>query len=228
MHRLPVRRIEMPTPYAVGPVNAYLIEAEPVTLVDAGLNTPQAKQRALPCSGRRRHVPRVDRAGHHHARSPRSLRPGGRHPRRIPRDGLRARARDRPRARSPDALRGRASSGRGRHAARAPFQDGPGAQGQPAPTVEARRSDPDARGSYVRVQERRRGLQPGRAPYAGPHRGTHGPARARDAACFSPGTSCSRTCRRTHFWSPRSTSPGSGVARSRSTSLRWSAWPGWI
>jgi glyoxylase-like metal-dependent hydrolase (beta-lactamase superfamily II) len=30
----------MPTPYAVGPVNAYLIEAEPLTLVDAGINTP--------------------------------------------------------------------------------------------------------------------------------------------------------------------------------------------
>ena len=38
-----VRRIEMPTPYAVGPVNAYLIEAEPLTLVDAGINTPQAQ-----------------------------------------------------------------------------------------------------------------------------------------------------------------------------------------
>jgi glyoxylase-like metal-dependent hydrolase (beta-lactamase superfamily II) len=39
---LPVRRIEMPTPYVVGPVNAYLIEAEPLTLVDAGINTPAA------------------------------------------------------------------------------------------------------------------------------------------------------------------------------------------
>lgn len=33
----------MPTPYAVGPVNAYLIRAEPLTLVDAGINTPQAQ-----------------------------------------------------------------------------------------------------------------------------------------------------------------------------------------
>lgn len=33
----------MPTPYAVGPVNAYLIEAEPVTLIDAGINTPGAQ-----------------------------------------------------------------------------------------------------------------------------------------------------------------------------------------
>lgn len=43
MERLPVRKIVMPTPYAVGPVNAYLIEAEPLTLVDAGINTPQAR-----------------------------------------------------------------------------------------------------------------------------------------------------------------------------------------
>lgn len=33
----------MPTPYAVGPVNAYLIDAEPLTLIDAGVNTPQAQ-----------------------------------------------------------------------------------------------------------------------------------------------------------------------------------------
>lgn len=40
---LPVRPITMPTPYAVGPVNACLIEAEPLTLVDAGINTPDAR-----------------------------------------------------------------------------------------------------------------------------------------------------------------------------------------
>ena len=40
---LPVRPITMPTPYAVGPVNAYLIEAEPLTLVDAGINTPESQ-----------------------------------------------------------------------------------------------------------------------------------------------------------------------------------------
>lgn len=33
----------MPTPYAVGPVNAYLILGEPITLVDAGFNMPQAQ-----------------------------------------------------------------------------------------------------------------------------------------------------------------------------------------
>lgn len=33
----------MPTPYAVGPVNAYLIEAEPLTIVDTGINTPDAQ-----------------------------------------------------------------------------------------------------------------------------------------------------------------------------------------
>ena len=43
MERLPVKRIEMPTPYGVGPVNAYLLEAEPLTLIDCGINTPQAK-----------------------------------------------------------------------------------------------------------------------------------------------------------------------------------------
>lgn len=43
MERLPVRRIVMPTPYAVGPVNAYLVEGDPVTLIDAGINTPQAQ-----------------------------------------------------------------------------------------------------------------------------------------------------------------------------------------
>ena len=37
----------MPTPYAVGPVNAYLIDAEPLTLVDAGINTPQAQNALL-------------------------------------------------------------------------------------------------------------------------------------------------------------------------------------
>src|SRR5687767_2948967 len=47
MEALPVRRIEMPTPYAVGPVNAYLIDAEPVTLIDAGINTPQGQNALL-------------------------------------------------------------------------------------------------------------------------------------------------------------------------------------
>ncbi|MDQ3956908.1 MAG: MBL fold metallo-hydrolase, partial [Actinomycetota bacterium] len=43
MSRLPVRRIVMDTPYPVGPVNAYLIEAEPLTIVDAGINTPESQ-----------------------------------------------------------------------------------------------------------------------------------------------------------------------------------------
>ena len=42
-----VHRIVMPTPYAVGPVNAYLIDAEPATLIDAGINTPQAQNALL-------------------------------------------------------------------------------------------------------------------------------------------------------------------------------------
>jgi glyoxylase-like metal-dependent hydrolase (beta-lactamase superfamily II) len=45
MSRIPeVHRIVMPTPYAVGPVNAYLVMAEPLTLVDAGINTPEAAE----------------------------------------------------------------------------------------------------------------------------------------------------------------------------------------
>jgi glyoxylase-like metal-dependent hydrolase (beta-lactamase superfamily II) len=40
---LPVKRIEMPTPYGVGSVNAYLLEAEPLTLIDCGINTPSAQ-----------------------------------------------------------------------------------------------------------------------------------------------------------------------------------------
>lgn len=43
MQPLPVKRIEMPTPYGVGPVNAYLLEADPLTLIDCGINTPQAQ-----------------------------------------------------------------------------------------------------------------------------------------------------------------------------------------
>ena len=36
-------QIVMPTPYAVGPVNAYLLPGEPLTLVDCGIDTPEAK-----------------------------------------------------------------------------------------------------------------------------------------------------------------------------------------
>jgi glyoxylase-like metal-dependent hydrolase (beta-lactamase superfamily II) len=38
-----IERIVMPTPYAVGPVNAYLLPGPPVTLVDCGIDTPEAK-----------------------------------------------------------------------------------------------------------------------------------------------------------------------------------------
>jgi glyoxylase-like metal-dependent hydrolase (beta-lactamase superfamily II) len=34
-----VHRIEVPTPFRVGPVNAYLIEDDPLTLVDSGPNS---------------------------------------------------------------------------------------------------------------------------------------------------------------------------------------------
>jgi len=41
---LEVTRIVMPTPYGVGPVNAYLIHAQPLTLIDAGFQTDEARE----------------------------------------------------------------------------------------------------------------------------------------------------------------------------------------
>lgn len=52
----PVHRLVMPTPYAVGPVNAYLIEGDPLTLIDCGINTPEsieAFEREFTATGRR-------------------------------------------------------------------------------------------------------------------------------------------------------------------------------
>jgi glyoxylase-like metal-dependent hydrolase (beta-lactamase superfamily II) len=43
VNALPVKRIVMPTPYGVGPVNAYLIDAEPLTLIDAGFQTQESQ-----------------------------------------------------------------------------------------------------------------------------------------------------------------------------------------
>lgn len=40
---IPVETLSLPTPYEVGPVNAYLITAEPVTMIDAGVNTVDAE-----------------------------------------------------------------------------------------------------------------------------------------------------------------------------------------
>jgi glyoxylase-like metal-dependent hydrolase (beta-lactamase superfamily II) len=39
---LPIHRIPVPTPFPVGPVNAYLIDAVPLTLVDSGPKTDEA------------------------------------------------------------------------------------------------------------------------------------------------------------------------------------------
>jgi len=38
-----LHRIELPTPFPVGPVNAYLLVGDPLTLVDAGPKTPEAQ-----------------------------------------------------------------------------------------------------------------------------------------------------------------------------------------
>jgi glyoxylase-like metal-dependent hydrolase (beta-lactamase superfamily II) len=45
--KLPIHPITVPTPYAVGPVNVYLIEASPLTLIDAGINTDEGKAALL-------------------------------------------------------------------------------------------------------------------------------------------------------------------------------------
>jgi len=51
-----VHRIELPTPFPVGPVNVYLLDGEPLTLVDAGPKTPEAQaalEEGLARAGRR-------------------------------------------------------------------------------------------------------------------------------------------------------------------------------
>ncbi len=39
---MPIHKITLPTPFAVGPVNLYLVEGEPLTLIDAGPRTEEA------------------------------------------------------------------------------------------------------------------------------------------------------------------------------------------
>jgi len=43
MNCLPVETLSLPTPYPVGPVNAYVIPVEPITMIDAGVNTVDAE-----------------------------------------------------------------------------------------------------------------------------------------------------------------------------------------
>lgn len=40
---LPVETLSLPTPYAVGPVNVHVVTAEPLTIIDAGVNTVDAE-----------------------------------------------------------------------------------------------------------------------------------------------------------------------------------------
>ena len=42
-HSLPVETISLPTPFGVGQVNAYVIAADPMTMIDAGANTVDAE-----------------------------------------------------------------------------------------------------------------------------------------------------------------------------------------
>ena len=39
-----IHQIPTPTPFYVGPINAYLIEDEPLTLIDSGVKTDEAEQ----------------------------------------------------------------------------------------------------------------------------------------------------------------------------------------
>ena len=41
-----IHRLAIPTPFAVGRVNAYLIEDDPLTLVDSGPNSREGARRA--------------------------------------------------------------------------------------------------------------------------------------------------------------------------------------
>lgn len=43
MTSLSVETLSLPTPYAVGPVNTYVIPVEPMTMIDAGVNTVEAE-----------------------------------------------------------------------------------------------------------------------------------------------------------------------------------------
>ena len=44
--RLTMEPIVLPTPFPVGPVNCWLLQGDPLTLVDAGPNTPEALARS--------------------------------------------------------------------------------------------------------------------------------------------------------------------------------------
>ena len=40
---LPIETLSLPTPYAVGPVNSYVLTGDPLTMIDAGVNTVDAE-----------------------------------------------------------------------------------------------------------------------------------------------------------------------------------------
>ena len=69
-------RLRIPTPFAVGRVNCYLIEDEPLTLVDTGPELGQVARRARAPARRARARDRGDRAGRPHPPAHRPPRPG--------------------------------------------------------------------------------------------------------------------------------------------------------
>ena len=95
--RVVIHCLPIPTPFRVGPVNCYLIDDDPLTLVDVGPNSGALAGRARGRAARARPPARGPRADRHHPPARRPPR-AGRHPRRaLGRRGLRARP---PRARS--------------------------------------------------------------------------------------------------------------------------------
>ena len=71
-----IHRLAIPTPFAVGRVNVYLIEDDPLTLVDAGPNSGRALDELQRAARRARHGDRGPRAGDRHAPAHRPHRAG--------------------------------------------------------------------------------------------------------------------------------------------------------
>ena len=90
-----IHRLQIPTPFAVGRVNCYLIEDEPLTLVDTGPNSGKALDELDDPARRPRPLDRRPRAGHRHPPAHRPPRPGRDRRRALRRRGGGARRRRR-------------------------------------------------------------------------------------------------------------------------------------
>ena len=88
---LVIHRLSIPTPFRVGPVNCYLIEDDPLTLVDVGPNSGSTLVALEERAARARPPDRGPRADRHHPPAHRPSRAGRRARRALGRRGLRAR-----------------------------------------------------------------------------------------------------------------------------------------